>query len=173
MVYREFILTNTFSSEFDYVKKDKVRLEKFVKISRRECFLTICSSKNKYFFFVVCCKTKEYYLLVIFKKKMTKLLALFDNSLMKVGHLLRIKNEVLIMKNVDYILKDKLNISDCRPLSNRHHRSRSESNHDILKGNNRYDHFTLKKSALGTNIKKIEKGNDTVIYEDESALPKV
>jgi len=41
MLYREFILTNVFHSEFDEVKRTGVKLEKFIKISGKECFLTI------------------------------------------------------------------------------------------------------------------------------------
>lgn len=41
MYYREYLLTNVFDTEFDQVKREKVKLEKFVKISNIECFLTI------------------------------------------------------------------------------------------------------------------------------------
>jgi len=41
MFYREYLLTNVFTQEFDNVKRDSVKLEKFIKISGKDYFLTI------------------------------------------------------------------------------------------------------------------------------------
>ena len=54
MFYREYLLTNVFNEEFDKVKRDSVKLEKFIKISGKDYFLTICKSHHKYFFMVIC-----------------------------------------------------------------------------------------------------------------------
>ena len=48
--YREFLILNKFDQEFDDWKRDNIRLEKFIKISNKECYLTIWSNPYKYFF---------------------------------------------------------------------------------------------------------------------------
>lgn len=172
MMYREYTLTNTFNSEFDYCKKEGVIFEKFVKISSKEWYLTICTNPNKYFFFAICWKSKNYYLLVIYRKKMLKLLNKYDNSLSKVSRLLRIKNGNLYLKNMDFILKDKLNISNCLPLSYRLHRSRSRSNHDKSNLSDSYERVNEKK-RLESSMTEKGKQNETQMISDKYSLPKV
>lgn len=69
----------------------------------------------------------------IYKKKVKKLLNYYNDSMRKVCNLLRIKNGNLILKNLDYILKDKLNISDTTPFSYRHQKSRSQSHNRSIR----------------------------------------
>lgn len=78
----------------------------------------------------------------------------------------------MIIKNLDYILKDKLNISDCTPLSYRMNRSHTRSQ-DRSDRANSYDKSGFKKNPMDTTITDIGKYNQNVIYEDQEKLPKV
>ena len=98
IMFREFILHNKFDKDFDEWKYDHVKLEKFIKISNKECFLTICSNQYKYFFMAIEWRTKDHFLFSIYKKPAKKLLSKLDNSFLKVSQLLRIKNGTLIIK---------------------------------------------------------------------------
>lgn len=91
-------MNNKFDQEFDQWKYDNIKLEKFIKISHKEWFLSVCSNPYKYFFMAIDCKTKEHYLFSIYKKPAKKLLSKLDNSFTKISHMLRIKNGTLIIK---------------------------------------------------------------------------
>jgi hypothetical protein len=175
LFYREYLFTNVFNEEFDSCKRDKIKLEKFIKISNRECYLTVCSNAYRYFFLAICCKTKEHFLISLYKKKMKKLLHNYDNSLRKIAHLLRIKNGHMFIKNLDFILKDRLNISDCMPLSYRLHKSRSRSGHNRSEPSERHEQSVDdRKPPMNNSMTEMVKLNDnTVVYEDKNSLPRV
>lgn len=84
MFYREYMLTNTFNPEFDMFKRSGMLLEKFVRISGKEYYLTITTSPHKYFFMAICCKTKDFYIIALYRKKMEKLLDIYNDSLKKI-----------------------------------------------------------------------------------------
>lgn len=106
---------------------------------------------------------------------MKKLLQNYDNSLRKIAQLLRIKNGHMFIKNLDFILKDRLNISDCMPLSHRLHKSRSRSGHNKSEPSEQHEPSVEgKKHRMDNTMTEIGKYNDnTMMYEDKGSLPRV
>ncbi|CAI2362377.1 unnamed protein product [Moneuplotes crassus] len=169
--YREYLLTNVFNSEFDRVKKERVRLEKFIKISGKDCFLTVCTSPTKYFFMAICCKTKEHYLISVFKKKVKKLLQIYNKSLAKVVKILRIKDGHMFIKDLDYLLRDQLDVRGSLPDHFRLNKGyskdsgRNSPRFPSNSGNNNYQGRIMSEETLSK--------NETVTVQDINKLPKL
>jgi len=83
--------------------------------------------------------------------------------------LLRIKDGHLFIKNLDYILKDKLNISDCLPPGLRMNRSNSrenEFNEQSPKFAENPEHF-----YSNMNYEDEEINNETMTVQDIKRIP--
>ena len=97
-----------------------------------------------------------------------KLLKIFKNSFTKISKLLRIKDGHLFIKNLDYILKDKLNISDCTPsgiLLKRSNTGENEFNGESPKFADNLEYSTNK-----VNCEEEDLNNDTVTVKDINQL---
>ena len=105
---------------------------------------------------------------------MKKLLQAYNGSLSKVSRLLRIREEHLIIKNLDYILKDKLNISNCLPTSYRLRQSMSGESGGQHDSSPKFGAFPENFDQQRNNMSQDQlHQNDTVIVEENVKLPKV